>query len=101
MRDQRLDPAELAQLVLDQLVDVLVGRLLHPVDREVEEQLILQARVEVVVDPLVVAHALVRHAPQREVAELRSYQTRKSSTFERGRNTSTITVGLSVVEQER
>src|SRR6185503_17409781 len=37
---------------------------------EIEEQRILQARIEALVEPLVVADALVRHAPQRVVPDL-------------------------------
>src|SRR5688572_1209926 len=70
VRDERLDPAELAQLVFHDLVVVLRAVLLHAVDREIEEQLVLHAAIEAVVDPFVVADPAIRHHPEREVAEL-------------------------------
>src|SRR5262245_6158925 len=67
--DQGLEAAELEELLLHHPVVVLPVGLLQPVDGEVEEQLIGRAFMEARRQPLVLAHALVRNAPDREMSE--------------------------------
>src|SRR5581483_4317600 len=64
VRDERLDAVQAEERVLELLVHVASRGLLAAVDGEVDEELVVETGEERGRDPLVVAHATIRHAPE-------------------------------------
>lgn len=63
VRDQRLDPIQLLQLLLHQAVVVRISALFHAVDGDVDHQLVSELLPVAVGEPLIVVDPGVRDDP--------------------------------------